>query len=108
VGSVRVGQCALLAFWVIAWLFFGFALWGVASVADEASKQAAVESQQRMVKVEQDRRDNQRVQLARRQLASNQGCVGGVVVVSGSSYSQLGTVGDPVRCNGWYADRPIR
>jgi hypothetical protein len=47
---------------VIAWLFFDFALWGVASVADEASKQAAVESQQRMVKVEQDRRDNQRVQ----------------------------------------------
>jgi hypothetical protein len=94
---------------VIAWLFFGFALWGVASVADEASKQAAVESQQRMVKAEQGRRDNQRVQLARRQLASNQRCVGGaVVVVSGSSYSQLGTVGDPVRCNGRYADRPIR
>jgi hypothetical protein len=94
---------------VIAWLFFDFALWGVASVADEASKQAAVESQQRMVKAEQGRRDNQRVQLARRQLASNQRCVGGVVVVvSGSSYSQLGTVGDPVRCNGRYADRPIR
>lgn len=49
------------------------------------------------------------VDWSRRQLAGNQRCVGGVVVVvDGSSYGQLGTVGDPVRCNGQYADRPIR
>jgi hypothetical protein len=44
-----------------------------------------------------------------RRLSGNQRCVGGVVlVVDGSTYGQLGTVGDPVRCNGQYADRPIR
>lgn len=46
---------------------------------------------------------------ARRQLADDQRCVGGVVVVvRGAIYGQLGTVGDPVRCSGGYADRPIR
>jgi hypothetical protein len=45
----------------------------------------------------------------RRLLMGNQRCVGGVVVVvNGTSYTQLGTVGDPVRCSGRYADRPIR
>lgn len=49
------------------------------------------------------------VDLRRRELDQNQRCVGGVVVtVRGSSYGQLGTVGDPVRCSGAYADRPIR
>jgi hypothetical protein len=43
-----------------------------------------------------------------RRLSGNQRCVGGVVVVDGASYTQLGTVGDLVRCNGQYADRPIR
>ena len=47
--------------------------------------------------------------VRRRQLAGNHRCVGGVVVVvEGSSYTQLGTVGDPVRCSGQLADRPIR
>lgn len=49
------------------------------------------------------------VDVQRRQLTGDQRCVGGVVVVvSGSSYSQLGSVGDPVRCSGQLADRPIR
>lgn len=49
------------------------------------------------------------VDIQRRQLSGNQRCVGGVVVVvNGSNYSQLGTVGDPVRCSGQLADRPIR
>lgn len=47
--------------------------------------------------------------LRRRQLGAEHRCVGGVVViVRGSSYGQLGMVGDPVRCSGRYADRPIR
>jgi hypothetical protein len=42
-------------------------------------------------------------------LTGNQHCVGGVVVVvDGATYTQLGTVGDPVRCNSRYADRLIR
>lgn len=49
------------------------------------------------------------VDIQRRQLVGNQRCVGGVVVVvNGSSYTQLGTVGDPVHCSGQLADRPIR
>lgn len=44
-----------------------------------------------------------------RTLASDMQCVGGVVViVRGSVYTQLGRVGDPVRCTGRTADRPIR
>ena len=44
-----------------------------------------------------------------RELAPSQRCVGGVVVVvSGNVYTELGRVGDPVRCADGYADRPLR
>ena len=47
--------------------------------------------------------------MRRRALSENQRCIGGVVVqVDGSTYTQLGTIADPVRCEGAYADRPIR
>jgi len=47
--------------------------------------------------------------LQRRALSTGQRCVAGVVIqVSGASYTQLGTVGDPVRCSGNLADRPLR
>ncbi|KZC37434.1 MULTISPECIES: hypothetical protein [Rhodanobacter] len=60
-------------------------------------------------KAAQRRREEVAVSWNRRLLTGNQRCVGGVVVlVDGASYSQLGTVGDPVRCSGRYADRPIR
>ena len=53
------------------------------------------------------------VQLAayrhQRMLASNQRCVGGVVVqVDGATYTQLGSISNPVHCSGQYADRAIR
>jgi hypothetical protein len=44
-----------------------------------------------------------------RRLALNQRCVGGVVVqVDGSTYTQLGSISNPVRCSGQYADQAIR
>lgn len=58
---------------------------------------------------QQAQREAVAMSLNRRLLTGNQRCVGGVVVVAdGTSYTQLGTVGDPVRCDGRYADRPIR
>lgn len=47
--------------------------------------------------------------LRRQALSENQRCVGGVVVeVNGSTYTQLGTIEQPVHCSGAYADRPLR
>jgi hypothetical protein len=43
------------------------------------------------------------------QLAPNERCIGGAVVrVEGSSYTQLGTLGQPVHCVDQLADRPLR
>lgn len=47
--------------------------------------------------------------LRRRALAPDQQCVGGVVVrVEGTTYTQLGTIANPVRCSGRHADQPLR
>lgn len=47
--------------------------------------------------------------LRRRALGPGQRCVGGAVVqVSGATYTQVGTIAEPVRCSGGYADRPLR
>lgn len=101
--------CALLVFSGVMWLLFALGVVGVRAAANEASRQAVVQVQAQAAEVQQQQREYQRVQLARRQLVGNQRCIGGVVVVvSGSSYGQLGTVGDPVRCSGQLADRPIR
>ncbi|MHB1271512.1 MAG: hypothetical protein ACYCZD_01875 [Rhodanobacter sp.] len=59
--------------------------------------------------VEQHRQDLVVQAWARRRLASDQRCVGDVVVqVDGSMYTQLGSITNPVHCSGLYADRPIR
>lgn len=51
----------------------------------------------------------ERVHNLRRELRAGQECIGGVVIlIDGDSYRQLGRVGDPVKCSGRYADRPIR
>lgn len=42
-------------------------------------------------------------------LEGGQRCVGGVVVVvDGASYTQLGSIANPVHCSGRYADRALR
>lgn len=47
--------------------------------------------------------------LERRHLAPNQRCVGGSVVqVQGNVYTQLGTIAQPIHCDGVYADQPLR
>lgn len=62
-------------------------------VADALARQAAYE----------------RSQQDRRRLALNQRCVGGVVVqVQGNVYTQLGTIAQPIHCDGLFADRPLR
>lgn len=43
-----------------------------------------------------------------RLLEGNQRCVGGVVVVDGANYTQLGSIANPVHCSGRYADRALR
>jgi len=101
--------CALLVFSGVMFMLFALGVVGARAAADEASRQAVVELERQSVQAQRQQVEHQRVQLARRQLIGNQRCVGGVVVVvDGSSYSQLGTVGNPVRCSGQLADRPIR
>ncbi len=55
---------ALLAFWVIAWLFFGAALWGLASVASEGAKRASMDRVQR----DQSAMDARELQMHREKL----------------------------------------
>jgi hypothetical protein len=52
---------------------------------------------------------NQRWELSRRRLTSNQRCVAGAVVqIQGTSYTQLGTISQPIHCAGNFADQPLR
>ncbi|RUL78765.1 hypothetical protein [Dyella choica] len=51
----------------------------------------------------------QQWQQERRRLALNQRCVDGAVVqIEGSSYTQLGTLAQPIHCSGRLADQPLR
>ncbi|MGB5853107.1 MAG: hypothetical protein WBG85_12520 [Rhodanobacter sp.] len=73
------------------------------------AQQALAEGQAAEARRVQAQRRKAADDLRRRELGPEHRCVGGVVVtVRGSNYGQLGTVGDPVRCSGRYADRPIR
>jgi preprotein translocase subunit SecF len=48
-------------------------------------------------------------EFSRRALASDQRCVGGVVIqVTGSTYTQLGSISSPIHCSDGYADQPLR
>jgi len=81
------------------------ALQSISAYATRAMQDGQRADLQRRHQQQQQQAANSRL----RELAGNQRCVGGVVVVvDGATYTQLGTVGDPVRCNGRYADRPIR
>lgn len=72
--------------------------------------QQAVEQGRRVVQVsEQQQAAEQAWQQHRRRLAVNQRCVGGVVIqVQGNTYTQLGTIAQPVHCSGGFADQPLR
>lgn len=80
----------------------------MASLGDQG-KQVVAEIRSQGAAQQQRQREEVAMSWDRRLLVGNQRCVGGVVVVAeGASYGQLGVVGDPVRCSGRYADRPIR
>lgn len=73
----------------------------IARIAEQARQEA--------VEQEAQREAYERSQLERRRLASNQSCVGGVVIeVRGTSYTQLGDLSHPVHCSGAFADQPLR
>jgi len=79
------------------------------SAIGEQGRQLAQQFQADTVRSQQAQRESVAMSWNRRLLTGNQRCVGGVVVVvDGATYTQLGTVGDPVRYNGRYADRLIR
>ncbi|MGH8159566.1 MAG: hypothetical protein ACREPQ_15695 [Rhodanobacter sp.] len=67
------------------------------------------QNQEQAQRVFHERAVMQTYDLQRRTLASNQHCYGGVVIEqSGSTYTQLGTIGAPIHCSGSLADRPLR
>lgn len=70
----------------------------------------SLEQDQRAARQQQAlRAAQQAVERARYELADDMQCVGGYVVqVRGTVYTQLGSVGSPVRCTGRVADRPLR
>ena len=79
-----------------------------ANIVDQG-KHLAQQVQVQSAEEQQRQREAVAMQWDRRLLQGNQRCVDGVVIVqNGTSFTQLGTVGDPVRCSGAYADRPIR
>ena len=69
--------------------------------------QARYDAQQRQHQAQQAAQDA--YERSRRTLASNQECVGGAVVqVEGHSYTQVGSLSQPVHCMGRMADVPLR
>jgi hypothetical protein len=72
--------------------------------AEQASAQSQQDAQQAAY-----RQRFQQLQVSNRTLGSNQRCIGGVVVqVVGDTYTQLGSIQNPVRCSGRFADREVR
>jgi hypothetical protein len=86
----------------------------------ETGKQAVVQYQAGVQQVQAQTSEQQQLQWvkqerlreydqSRRSLASNQRCVGGVVIeVRGSTYTQLGSLSQPIHCVDGYADQPLR
>lgn len=81
---------------------------GIHAFLDQAN-QAEAQSNAQAAYQRQREWDQYRDNLARRTLSSNQRCYGGAVVeVHGSTYTQLGTISNPIHCSGTLADRPLR
>jgi hypothetical protein len=84
----------------------------ISDYAANAAKQGQQAEAQRQLQERQrawELRQQDENSLASRRLAANQRCVGGVAVqVDGATYTQLGSIQNPVHCSGDYADRPIR
>jgi hypothetical protein len=82
-----------------------------AAVKEGQQAEAQRQLQERQRAWDQHRRDLRDAEnsLSSRRLSANQRCVGGVAVqVDGTTYTQLGSIANPVHCSGDYADRPIR
>jgi len=81
---------------------------GFAGVSRQSQQQVA--QQQEAAAYAASRQQEARIRdLDSRVLTAEMRCVGGVVLrVQGSVYTQLGAVGDPVRCSGDVADRAVR
>jgi len=77
---------------------------GFLAAVQQANADKAVLAQQRARQQHAARERHQR-----RVLASNQQCLGGAVVqIDGTTYTQLGSMANPVHCSGSLADRAIR
>lgn len=73
----------------------------IAQLAENAHRQAVADAQRQAA--------YQQWQQDRRRLAADQRCVGGVVIeVKGNVYTQLGSIAQPIHCDGIFADRPLR
>lgn len=104
--------CALLVFSGLC--VFGYAC--VVAAEREALSQAQRQADDQMQRVSEAVLAQQRQQQAyaqwlheRSRLLPDERCVGGAVVrVRGNSYTQIGYPGHPARCDGQYADQPMR
>lgn len=117
--STRIAGAIVLTALLLFFLFVGYREFERQRDIDEATaaiqqlndsaKQALADNEAGNAQRAEIQREQTAVAWRRRQLEGGQQCIGGVVVVvEGSNYTQLGSVGDPVRCKGSYADRPIR
>ena len=108
--------CALLVFSGISAIWYALSVrareHAVVAVMQQVSAEAQQEDQRAHVQSELDRiaaDDRARREHARYVLAPDQRCVGGVVItVHGNSYTQVGSIENPVHCTDRLADRPLR
>lgn len=78
-------------------------------VLSDQTKAAEAQSNAQAAYQRQREWDKYRDDLARRTLSSNQRCYAGAVVeVHGNTYTQLGTISNPIHCSGMLADHPLR
>lgn len=101
--------CALLVFSGIWAVWFALGAFAQRQAVSDAYVKMNHQAELSSLRVRRDEAHRRAVDLSRRRLAADQRCVAGVVIVAhGSTYSDLGTVGNPVKCSGGYADRPLR
>jgi endonuclease/exonuclease/phosphatase (EEP) superfamily protein YafD len=104
--------CALLVFSGLC--VAGYACIVAAERRAVADAQAQILQQAQFVRLQvqhalKEQQQQRVLDAVRRTLATDQRCVGGVVIqVDGSAYTQLGSIQNPVHCDAYGADRPLR
>lgn len=117
--STKLALAVVVAAVILVGGYVGYREWSRSRDIDEAqqaldafheqSRQIVDDSRRVAQAAAQQQASYQWHEQERRRLLFGQRCVAGAVVqVEGNTYTQLGTISQPIHCSGVYADQPLR